>query len=83
MQHSKFPVHERMWAYMQSASDSVFVSGNHDGVARVRGGNYAFLLESTINDYVNMRQPCDTMKVGQNLDSKGYGIATPIDSDLK
>ena len=23
------------------------------------------------------------MKVGDNLDSKGYGIATPIGSDLK
>jgi hypothetical protein len=23
------------------------------------------------------------MKVGSNLDSKGYGIATPVDSELK
>lgn len=82
-QESKFPVHERMWAYMQSASPSVFVADNPTGIARVRKGNYAFLIESTTNDYINMMKPCDTMKVGPNLDAKGYGIATPIGSDLK
>ncbi len=45
--------------------------------------NYAFLLESSLNEYQNERKPCNTMKVGSNLDSKGYGIATPIGSDLK
>ena len=43
-------------------------------------GKYALLVESTTNEYVNGRQPCDTMKVGQNLDTKGYGVATPLDS---
>ena len=46
-------------------------------------GKYAFLLESSVNEYLNERKDCDTMKVGENLDSKGYGIATPIRSDLK
>ena len=56
-----------------------------DGVDRVRNskGRYAFLLESTMNEYYNQRKPCNTMKVGDNLDSKGYGIATPIGSDLR
>jgi len=40
-------------------------------------------MESTTNDYANQRQPCDTMKVGNNLDSKGYGIGTPLGSDLR
>jgi len=40
-------------------------------------------MESTTNDYMNQRQPCDTMKVGNNLDSKGYGIGTPLGSDLR
>lgn len=82
-QQSRFPVHERMWAYMQSASPSVFVATNKDGIERVRKGNYAYLIESSTNDYTNSRLPCDTMKVGPNLDSKGYGIATPIGSDLR
>ena len=46
-------------------------------------GKYAYLLESSVNEYLNERKPCDTTKVGSNLDSKGYGIATPIGSDLK
>lgn len=83
LQQSKFPVHERMWAYMQSASPSVYVRDNEEGIKRVREGNYAFLIESTTNEYLNLRKPCNTMKVGPNLDSKGYGIATPIGSDLR
>lgn len=46
-------------------------------------GKYAFLLESSVNEYLNEREPCNTMKVGNNLDSKGYGVATPVGSDLK
>ncbi len=37
---------------------------------------------STKNEYVNERLPCDTMKVGSDLDAKGYGIATSLGSDL-
>ena len=74
-----------MWAFMSSAEPSVFVKSNEDGVRRVReeNGRYAFLIESTVNDYTNQRKPCDTMKVGNNLDSKGYGIGTPLGSELR
>lgn len=44
---------------------------------------YAFLIESTTNEYHNNRKPCDTIKVGANLDSKGYGVATPMGSDIR
>ncbi|XP_060082330.1 glutamate receptor-like [Ylistrum balloti] len=83
--YSKVAIYERMWAYMTSASPSVFVSNNSAGIAKVRRSNskYAFLVESTMNEYTNMRKPCDTMKVGTNLDSKGYGIATPVGSSLR
>ena len=46
-------------------------------------GKYSFLLESTMNDFYNQRKPCNTMKVGDNLDSKGYGVATPLHSKLR
>ena len=84
-QSSTIAVYERMWAFMSSATPAVWASSNLHGVARVResNGRYAFLTESTTNDYVNNRKPCDTMKVGNNLDSKGYGIGTPIGSDLR
>ena len=74
-----------MWSYMKSAEPSVFAKTTPDGVARVRKskGKFAFLLESTMNEYIEQRKPCDTMKVGGNLDSKGYGVATPKGSALR
>jgi len=72
-----------MWAFMTTTQPNVFVPTTDEGISRVRQGKYAFLIESTTNDYTNQRLPCDTMKVGSNLDSKGYGIGTPIGSDLR
>ncbi|XP_075429518.1 glutamate receptor 3 isoform X1 [Ascaphus truei] len=82
---SKIAVYEKMWSYMKSAEPSVFTKTTDDGVARVRKskGKFAFLLESTMNEYIEQRKPCDTMKVGGNLDSKGYGVATPKGSALR
>ncbi|XP_036381731.1 glutamate receptor 1-like isoform X1 [Megalops cyprinoides] len=82
---SKIAVFEKMWSYMKSADPSVFVKTTDEGVARVRRskGKYAYLLESTMNEYIEQRKPCDTMKVGGNLDSKGYGVATPKGSALR
>ncbi|XP_078533113.1 glutamate receptor 2 isoform X4 [Lissotriton helveticus] len=82
---SKIAVFDKMWTYMRGAEPSVFVKTTAEGVARVRKskGKYAYLLESTMNEYIEQRKPCDTMKVGGNLDSKGYGIATPKQSSLR
>uniref|UniRef100_A0A3B3YRY9 Glutamate receptor n=1 Tax=Poecilia mexicana TaxID=48701 RepID=A0A3B3YRY9_9TELE len=82
---SKIAVFEKMWSYMRSADPSVFVKSTNEGVIRVRKskGKYAYLLESSMNEYIEQRKPCDTMKVGGNLDSKGYGVATPKASPLR
>jgi len=84
-QRSKIALFDKMWTYMRSAEPSVFVKTTAEGVVRVRKskGKYAYLLESTMNEYIEQRKPCDTMKVGGNLDSKGYGIATPKGSSLR
>ena len=54
---------------------TVYVDKVEKGVERVRGSDakkkYAFLIESTMNEYYEQRQPCDTMKVGNLLDDKG------------
>ncbi|ESO90628.1 hypothetical protein LOTGIDRAFT_123068, partial [Lottia gigantea] len=78
-------VYNQMWNFMRDARPSVFVPTVDDGVRRVRSskGKYAFILESAMNEYQNQRRPCDTIKIGRNLDSKGYGIATPLKSDLR
>ena len=56
-----------------------------EGIERVRtsNGKYAFLLESPKNDYVNEQLPCDTIQIGQHLNTNGYGIATPKGSILR
>ncbi|XP_071044207.1 glutamate receptor 1 isoform X2 [Parasteatoda tepidariorum] len=81
---SKITVYSRMWEFMNSRKH-VFVQSYEEGIRRVREskGKYAFLMESTKNDYINERQPCDTMKVGRNLDAKGYGVATPLGSNIR
>ncbi|XP_076446347.1 glutamate receptor-like [Babylonia areolata] len=77
-------LYQRMWSFMTSQKN-VFVNSNAEGIRKVREshGKYAFLIESTTNEYHNNRKPCDTMKVGSNLDSKGYGVATPMGSDIR
>ncbi|XP_068232911.1 glutamate receptor 1-like [Palaemon carinicauda] len=81
---SKISVYSRMWEFM-SARPHVFVSSYQEGIQRVResNGKYAFLMESGKNDYINEQLPCDTMKIGQDLNSNGYGVATPIGSPLR
>lgn len=73
-----------MYDYMEKHPE-VMVRSYEEGIHRVRtsGGNYALLMESPKIDYVNEREPCDTMKVGQNVDSKGFGIGTPLGSTLR
>uniref|UniRef100_A0A914DP70 Glutamate receptor 1 n=1 Tax=Acrobeloides nanus TaxID=290746 RepID=A0A914DP70_9BILA len=83
--YSSVQIYQRMWRFMESQVPSVFVSTYAEGIERVRShkGRYAFLLEATANEYANTRKPCDTMKVGANLNSVGYGVATPFGSEWK
>ncbi|KAL0280927.1 UNVERIFIED_CONTAM: hypothetical protein PYX00_002077 [Menopon gallinae] len=73
---SKIEIYQKMWKFMSTKKPSVFVASYEDGVKRVLNGNYAFLMESTMLDYVVQRD-CNLTQIGGLLDSKGYGIATP------
>ncbi|XP_023178758.1 glutamate receptor 1 isoform X6 [Drosophila hydei] len=81
---SKIGLHSKMWEYM-NGNPHLSVRTYDEGIRRVRTskGKYALLVESPKNEYVNARAPCDTMKVGRNIDTKGFGIATPIGSPLR
>ncbi len=61
---------------MENHHQSVFVQDYDEGITRVKRGGYAFLMESTMLDYVVQRD-CNLTQVGGLLDSKGYGVATP------
>ncbi|XP_045462402.1 glutamate receptor ionotropic, kainate 2-like isoform X6 [Harmonia axyridis] len=76
---SMIETYRKMWRFMENRKPSVFVSTYEDGIQRVLKGNYAFLMESTMLDYVVQRD-CNLTQIGGLLDSKGYGIATPMGS---
>ena len=49
---SKIDVYKKMWKFMESSRPAVFVKDYEQGIARVKRGGYAFLMESTVLDYV-------------------------------
>ncbi|KAK2148217.1 hypothetical protein LSH36_509g01044 [Paralvinella palmiformis] len=53
---SRIPTYQRMWAFMENHEPSVFVKTSHEGIERVKKGNYAFLMESTMIDYTIQRK---------------------------
>ncbi|CAD7001786.1 unnamed protein product [Ceratitis capitata] len=55
---------------------TAFTTTYEEGIKRVNQGNYAFLMESTMLDYIVQRD-CNLTQIGGLLDTKGYGIATP------
>lgn len=72
---SRIETYQKIWRFMESRPN-VFVATYEEGVARVHEGNYAFLMESTMIDFMVQRD-CNLTQIGGLLDSKGYGIATP------
>ena len=63
----------------------MFVRSNEEGVERVRtsSGKYAFLTSSETIDYYSTTYPCDTIRVGQKIDSTFYGLVFPLNSPYK
>ncbi|NXN95687.1 GRIK5 protein, partial [Rhinopomastus cyanomelas] len=81
-QNSRYQTYQRMWNYMQSKQPSVFVKSTEEGIARVLNSRYAFLLESTMNEY-HRRHNCNLTQIGGLLDTKGYGIGMPLGSPFR
>lgn len=71
--------YKKMWRFMENKKPSAFTSTYEEGIRRVLDGNYAFLMESTMLDYIVQRD-CNLTQIGGLLDTKGYGIATPMGS---
>lgn len=62
---------------MYSKQPSVFVKSTEEGIARVLNSKYAFLLESSMNEY-HRSLDCNLTQIGGLLDTKGYGIGLPL-----
>ncbi|KAH9425801.1 Glutamate receptor ionotropic, kainate 1, partial [Dermatophagoides pteronyssinus] len=78
---SKFPIYQKMWQFMEKHPEN-FAASYEEGRKRVLMGDYAFLMESTMIDYMVQRD-CNLVQIGGLLDSKGYGIATQMGSEWK
>jgi ionotropic glutamate receptor len=56
----------QMWEFMENHAQSVFVQSYDEGIARVKRGGYAFLMESTILDYVvQVKKYCNLHKLSK------------------
>uniref|UniRef100_A0A803WG13 Glutamate receptor n=1 Tax=Ficedula albicollis TaxID=59894 RepID=A0A803WG13_FICAL len=74
---SKISTYEKMWAFMSSRQQTALVKNNDEGIQRVLTTDYALLMESTSIEYVTQRN-CNLTQIGGLIDSKGYGVGTPI-----
>uniref|UniRef100_A0A8C2XFA1 Glutamate receptor n=1 Tax=Cyclopterus lumpus TaxID=8103 RepID=A0A8C2XFA1_CYCLU len=79
---SKVSTFEKMWAFMSSKPSTSLVKSIEDGIQRVLKSDYALIMESTTIDYITRRN-CNLTQVGGIIDSKGYGIGTPIGSPYR
>lgn len=76
-QKSKISTYEKMWAFMSSRKNTALVKNNREGIQRVLTTDYALLMESTSIEYISQRN-CNLTQIGGLIDSKGYGVGTPI-----
>ncbi|XP_029475872.1 LOW QUALITY PROTEIN: glutamate receptor ionotropic, kainate 3 [Rhinatrema bivittatum] len=78
---SKISTFEKMWAFM-SSKPSAIVKNKEEGIQRVLTADYALLMESTAIEYIIQRN-CNLTQIGGLIDSKGYGIGTPMGSPYR
>lgn len=62
--------YKKMWRFMENKKPAVFTTTYEEGIRRVLEGNYAFLMESTMLDYIVQRD-CNLTQIGGLLDTKG------------
>ncbi|XP_071214197.1 glutamate receptor ionotropic, kainate 1 isoform X1 [Salvelinus alpinus] len=79
---SKISTYEKMWAFMSSRKNTALVKNNREGIQRVMTTDYALLMESTSIEYISQRN-CNLTQIGGLIDSKGYGVGTPIGSPYR
>lgn len=72
VQTSQIDTYKKIWLYMHQHPET-FVNTTKEGIERVETSDYAFLLESTMNEYVTHRD-CSLKQIGGLIDYKGYGI---------
>lgn len=77
LQDSNIELYQQMWNFMKSKDPSVLTNTMEEGIRRIMDENYAFFMESTSIEYITQRN-CNLMQIGGLIDSKGFGIGTPM-----
>ncbi|XP_033097831.1 glutamate receptor 2-like [Anneissia japonica] len=80
-QSAKLELFQDMADFMRQ--HNTFAENSNDGIARVRKGNYSFIWDSSVLDYVANQEPCDVMTVGGLFGKLGYGLGLPKSSRFK
>lgn len=66
----------KMWAQMSEVDPSSMVDSTDEGFKKVKGGDYAFFWDTTVNKYKTI-EDCQFMEIGPHFDPKGFGIGVP------
>ncbi|KAM7536812.1 hypothetical protein Aperf_G00000087700 [Anoplocephala perfoliata] len=74
--HAKDSLYKSVFKRMEK-NPSVYMPTLAAGFERVRKKPYAFVAESKMIEYINHRQPCDTMQVGGTFGNKAYAVGLP------
>ena len=83
-QMSNNSVLSQIWRNMEQfrrQGYDVLMSSNELGIEKTRSERYAYILPSTIADYVVNRAPCDLTTVDRFLRTRGYGFAVKRQQD--
>lgn len=74
---SNITLFKHMWQEMKKEPEILLTETNEDGIAKVRQGNYAFIIPTPIGEYISRRKPCDLVMVDSFLLRQAYGLAVP------
>ncbi|XP_035666987.1 glutamate receptor ionotropic, delta-2-like isoform X2 [Branchiostoma floridae] len=75
-------IYELMWNYMNT-EPTTFVKGLTGGVERVRQGEFLFMYDTPMLEYLIKKDPnCELMMVGKPFRQLGYGLATQTSNRL-
>lgn len=64
-------MYQGMQRRMEAWGEGNYPADVASGLVRVRRGGFAFLMESPLIEYQEQQRPCDTIRVGGLLDSRG------------
>ncbi|XP_078665309.1 glutamate receptor ionotropic, delta-2-like [Branchiostoma floridae x Branchiostoma belcheri] len=83
-QSSRIEVYQKMWKFMTNSDPPTLMETADEGFRKVREGNYAFIWDTPIIEYVALNDPdCSLTTAENSFYERGYGIALQRDSPYR